>query len=203
VEIRWREAGDARDDHPMPQLVEPSPALAASFRSAMADFAAEGRGGPEDDSVLGHHLARFAEQWHTPQGFELFLAELRSEADTSVPPPANRVHSSTYWWAEGSHFLGSIRIRHALTAHLLETGGHIGYDVAPRARRRGHGTAMLRAALPIAAGLGLDPVLITCDTDNVGSRKVIEANGGVLEDERSGMLRFWVLTKPQAATGIR
>jgi hypothetical protein len=27
---------------------------------------------------------------------------------------------------------------------------------------------------------------------NVGSRAVIEQNGGVLEDERSGKLRFWM-----------
>jgi len=179
----------------MPQLLEPSAALAPSFRSAMADFAAEGRGGPHDDSALGRYLTGFAAQWHTPQGFERFLAMLRQEGDTSAPPPPNWVHSSTYWWAEGSEFLGSIRIRHALTPRLLETAGHIGYDVAPKARRQGHGTAMLRAALPIAAGMGLETVLITCDTDNVGSRRVIEANGGVLEDERSGKLRFWVPTR--------
>jgi predicted acetyltransferase len=35
----------------------------------------------------------------------------------------------------------------------------------------------------------------TCDVDNVGSRTVIELNGGVLEDERSGKLRFWVPTR--------
>jgi predicted acetyltransferase len=187
----------------MPHLVEPHAALAASFRSAMADFVAEGRGGPQDDSALGRQLTRFGEQWHSPEGFERFLAGLRAEADTSLPPPENWVHTSTYWWAEGQEFLGSIRIRHESTPALLETAGHIGYDVAPRARRRGHATAMLRAALPIAAGLGLEEVLITCDTDNVGSRKVIEANGGVLEDERSGKLRFWVPTAPRAATGIR
>ena len=45
---------------------------------------------------------------------------------------------------------------------------------------------MLSAALPVAAGLGIDPVLVTCDDTNVGSRKVIEANGGLLEDQRGG-----------------
>lgn len=178
----------------MPQLLPPSAVLAPSFRAAMADFAAEGRGGPDDDSALGRHLRSFAAGWHTVDGFQRYLAVLHQEGDTSLPPPPNWVHSSTYWWAEGPDFLGSIRIRHQLTPELLETGGHIGYDVAPRARRRGHGTAMLRAALPVAAGIGIDRVLITCDTDNVGSRRVIEANGGVLEDERSGKLRFWVST---------
>ncbi|MEO6501930.1 MAG: GNAT family N-acetyltransferase [Jatrophihabitantaceae bacterium] len=178
----------------MPELVQPSAELAPSFRSAMADFAAEGRGGPLDDSALGRQLTGFATHWHTPQGFERFLATLRREGDTSVPPPPDWVHTSTYWWAEGLEFLGVIRIRHELTPRLIESGGHIGYDIAPSARRRGHGTAMLRAALPIAAGLGIDKALITCDADNLGSRKVILANGGVLEDERAGTLRFWAPT---------
>ena len=85
-------------------------------------------------------------------------------------------------------------IRHRLTPSLLLMGGHIGYDVRPSARRRGHATLMLAAALPVARGLGIDRALLTCRTDNIGSRKVIEANGGVLEDERDGMLRFWAPT---------
>ena len=46
--------------------------------------------------------------------------------------------------------------------------------------------------LRVAAERGIDPVLVTCDDDNVGSRKVIEANGGVLEDVRNRKMRFWV-----------
>jgi predicted acetyltransferase len=44
----------------------------------------------------------------------------------------------------------------------------------------------------VAGELGIDPVLVTCDDDNVGSRKVIVANGGVLEDIRGHKMRFWV-----------
>ncbi len=178
----------------MPELARPSAALAASFRSAMADFAAEGRGAPDDDSALGQQLRAFGPRWHTDDGLAEFLAELDAQGDPSVPPPPGWVHSSTYWWVDGAEFLGAIRIRHRLTPGLLEHGGHIGYDIAPKARRQGHGTALLRAALPVAAGLGIDKALLTCDADNVGSRKVIEANGGMLEDERHGMLRFWVPT---------
>lgn len=178
----------------MPDLQIPSAALASSFRAAMADFVAEGRGGPADDSALGRNLTEFGAQWHTAAGLERFLAQLRSQGDASLPPPPGWVHTSTYWWAEGEQYLGSIRIRHALTPGLLVTGGHIGYDVAPRVRRLGHGTAMLRAALPVAAGLGIDRALLTCEAGNVGSRKVIEANGGILDDERDGVLRFWVPT---------
>jgi predicted acetyltransferase len=53
---------------------------------------------------------------------------------------------------------------------------------------------MLAAALPIAYKLGIDPALVTCDVDNVGSRKVIENNRGVLEDQRAAKLRYWVTT---------
>lgn len=53
---------------------------------------------------------------------------------------------------------------------------------------------MLRAALPVACGLGIESALVTCDVDNVGSRKVIEANGGIFEDQRGGKFRFWVPT---------
>lgn len=178
----------------MAELQIPNATLAPSFREAMADFVAEGRGGREDDSALGRNLTEFGGQWHTAAGMERFLAELRAQGDPTVAPPQGWVHTSTYWWAEGEQYLGSIRIRHALTPALLVHGGHIGYDIAPRARLQGHGTAMLRAALPVAAGLGIDRALLTCDVDNIGSRKVIEANGGVLEDERNGMLRFWVPT---------
>jgi predicted acetyltransferase len=54
---------------------------------------------------------------------------------------------------------------------------------------------MLAESLPIAAGLGIDPALVTCDTDNDASRKVIEACGGELEDERNGKLRYWIPTR--------
>ena len=53
---------------------------------------------------------------------------------------------------------------------------------------------MLGAVLPIAHSMGIDPVLVTCDNDNEPSRRTIESHGGVLEDERSGKLRYWVPT---------
>jgi hypothetical protein len=46
-----------------------------------------------------------------------------------------------------------------------------------------------------------NPVLITCEEDNTGSRKVIEANGGVLEDSRHGKLRFWAPTSAAVGAG--
>ena len=111
----------------------------------------------------------------------------------------------TFWWieddADPDTYLGSISLRHALTPFLLEVGGHIGYSVRPSARRRGVATEALRQVLPHAAALGIARALVTCDVDNVGSTRVIEANGGVLEDVRGDKKRYWVPTAGAPATG--
>lgn len=166
----------------------------ASFLSAMAEFAAEGRGGADDHSMVGSDLRDQAAGWATTEGFAAYVEAVRADALEETPRAQGWVPCTTLWWVEGQEYLGRIAVRHRLTPWLREVGGHIGYDVRPSARRRGHATAMLRAALPVARGLGIEQALITCDTDNVGSRRVIEAAGGVLEDEQRGKLRYWVPT---------
>lgn len=178
------------------RFVRPNVALRDSFRAAMAEFAAEGRGTPEDHSGLGDDLRTWTQRWSTPTGFADYVRQL-AEDEVRVRR-TGWVTASMLWWVEDQEYLGRLQIRHELTDFLLEIGGHIGYDVRASARRRGHATAMLRAALPRAATLGITSVLITCDTDNVASRRVIEGNGGVLEDERAGKLRFWVPTGSSA-----
>jgi predicted acetyltransferase len=58
--------------------------------------------------------------------------------------------------------------------------GHIGYSVVPWKRRLGYATSALRQALPFARSEGLPYVDVTMDVDNIGSRRVVEACGGVL-----------------------
>jgi predicted acetyltransferase len=178
----------------MPELIVPSAHVHASFLNAMDEFRAEGRGGPDDHSMIGHEIRTYADRWTDPVVFGDYVAGLRDQAIQDAPRPAGLVPSTTLWWVSGQEYLGRLAIRHRLTPSLLDYGGHIGYDVRPSARRRGYGTAMLAEALPVADKLGLDRVLVTCDHDNIGSRKVIEANGGVFEDQRRDKLRYWVPT---------
>ena len=77
--------------------------------------------------------------------------------------------------------VGRTSIRFELNEFLRTIGGHIGYAVRPPFRRRGHATEILRQSVEIARARGISPVLVTCDVNNIGSAKVIEANGGVLE----------------------
>ena len=177
----------------MPRLVPPTVVVRDSFLAAMAEFRAEGRGGAGDRSSIGEDLR--AQPWDA--GFEAYVAAVRSDALPETPRPAGRVACTTLWWVEGDEYLGRIAIRHELTDWLREYGGHIGYDVRLSRRREGHATAMLRATLPVAHGLGIDPALLTCDDTNVASRRVIESAGGRLEDQRGHKLRFWVPTAPE------
>lgn len=176
----------------MPTLVLPTVAVRESFVAAMAEFRAEGRGAPDDTSMIGRDLRERAATWETPEGFATYVEAVRDE---SVNPPNGWVPCTSWWWVEGAEYLGRIAVRHTLTDSLRHLGGHIGYDVPPNARRRGHATAMLRAALPHARALGVQPAaLLTTDVTNVGSRAVIEACGGTLQDDLGGVCRYWVPT---------
>jgi predicted acetyltransferase len=182
----------------MPELSRPTARVRVSFVAAMAEFRGEGRGEPDDQSMIGREIREMGHVWSAAPdgggGFVGYVAWLIGQAREESPRPADHVPATTLWWVDGDDYLGRLAIRHRLTRHLLEVGGHIGYDVRPSARRRGHATAMLRAALPMARGLGIESALVTCDVDNVASRKVIEHGGGVLEDQRGDKLRFWVPT---------
>lgn len=45
---------------------------------------------------------------------------------------------------------------------------------------------MLSMALPIMKNHGINPIVITCDKNNIGSAKTILKNGGVLIKEVTG-----------------
>ena len=77
--------------------------------------------------------------------------------------------------------------------------GHIGYEIRPSKRRQGYDTKILRLGLEKARELDLHRVLVTCDEDNIGSKKIIEHNGGMFENaiEIEGdtvkKLRYWIV----------
>lgn len=94
--------------------------------------------------------------------------------------------------------LGVAKLRHMLTPALEDIGGHIGYSIRPGERGKGYGTRILSLTLEHARALGLSRVLLTCDTDNVRSARVILGNGGVLTSEGYSPLRearvsrYWI-----------
>jgi predicted acetyltransferase len=85
-------------------------------------------------------------------------------------------------WMWDADFCGSISFRWQpgtteLPPHCL---GHIGYSVVPWKRGRGYATRALALLLEDVRNEGLEYVELTTEVANLASRRVIEANGGVL-----------------------
>ncbi len=163
-------------------LVWPSRAYLPSYRAAL-----ERRWSP--DSLRGEIVAR-EELARIDKDAGAFIASLvdRRGAGAPVTLPdgttARRLPGYRRWMWDGE-FCGSIGFRwqpgtEALPPHCL---GHIGYGVVPWKQRRGYATLALRELLVDAKAEGLRFVEITTDPDNVPSRRVIEANGGVVVEE--------------------
>lgn len=92
------------------------------------------------------------------------------------------VQASTYFaMSEDNEIVGCIELRHSLNENLATIGGHIGYSVCPVERRKGYASKMLKMVIEEARKLGIEKVLLTCDSDNIASRKTIIKNGGVLD----------------------
>ncbi len=126
--------------------------------------------------------------------FDYYLANLDIKEPTD-----GKVPDSTFFLLdeERNRLLGAVNIRHYLNEGLLLHGGHIGDGIRPSERRKGYATEMIRLALIECKKLGIDKVLMVCDKDNIGSRKSIINNGGILENEivdEDGNIeqRYWI-----------
>ena len=97
---------------------------------------------------------------------------------------------------ERNIIVGAVDLRHYLNEPLLKNGGHIGDGVRPSERRKGIATAQIGLALLECKKLGIDKVLITCESWNIPSAKSIINNGGVLENEveveGKTFQRYWI-----------
>ena len=116
-----------------------------------------------------------------------------------MPTDPKYVPSSLYYAydEERNIMVGAVNIRHYLNDKLLFDGGHIGNGVRPSERRKGYGTLIISLALKECKKLGINKVLITCNKDNIGSKKSIINNGGILENEvidedGKKVLRYWI-----------
>lgn len=84
--------------------------------------------------------------------------------------------------AEGGADVGHINFRVGYTEHVRAFAGHIGFGVLEQFRGRGYALQACRAIAPFVRSIYSD-VLITCDPDNLPSRKTIERLGASFIDE--------------------
>jgi predicted acetyltransferase len=134
--------------------------------------------------------------------YDGWLKKLENDLDADNLEPG-KVPANTYFAIRESdeRIVGMINIRHQLNDYLLKKGGNIGYSVRPTERRKGYATEILYLGLEKCEELGLEKVLLTCDKENIGSVKTIQAGFGVLENEVPGgelaelIQRYWIDVK--------
>lgn len=125
------------------------------------------------------------------------LAEIAAAKSAATAPPGVLPYED-FWLVEQDTWLGLLTLRLHLDAQFEHTGGHIGYVIRPSKRRCGYGTMLLRLGLEKARERGLERALLTCNATNIGSRKIIEANGGQFENavdvagQVDKTLRYWI-----------
>ena len=109
------------------------------------------------------------------------------------------VTAHTFFALDNDKIVGIINGRHELNDYLLNFGGHIGYSVRKSERRKGYAKKMLNYTSEFLFSLGLDKILVTCDKNNIASKRTIESCDGILEneviEESRITLRYWIYKK--------
>lgn len=123
--------------------------------------------------------------------FRGYIQELRNYSK-GIKVPEGWVPFSTFWLINDDEVVGVARVRHKEIGHA----GHMGADISPYHRNKGYGTEALALSLEKAKEIGLKEVIVTCNINNHGSKKIIEKNSGKLlevvlhEEENEKLYKF-------------
>ncbi len=168
----------------MIKLTKPSTKYKATYLNAEREFQKEGR----------HKELKLDD---LRKNFPAFIQKFKNDERKNILK--GFVPMTTYWLMDGKEFIGRLSIRHRLNKNLKKVGGHIGYAIRPSEREKGYGTKILKLGLLKAKKMGFKKVFMTCDDDNVGSWKIIEANGGILKERvkyKGKLIRhYWLEVK--------
>ena len=131
--------------------------------------------------------------WDTENfSYEEWL-ESNQNQEMGINLPENRVPSIQFVSFDNvGHALGFLNLRLRLNEGLLNYAGHIGYSIRPSERGKGYAKETLRQGLQVAKEKNIKKALVTCSVNNPASRAVILANGGLIEDVRDGVERYWI-----------
>jgi len=172
-------------------LVPPAMRHARSYLAALREGFRRG-----EQEIVSEQRARQIEADFA--GYLAAITDQRGHITLASGERVRKVPFSLHWLCDGDDFIGEASIRHQLNHHLMQEGGHIGYGITPSRRGQGYGKRILAMALVECRRLRIERVLVTCLDANIASAKIIEANGGRLENviaapSGNGPLRrYWI-----------
>jgi len=118
--------------------------------------------------------------------FEFMTVNVPSDGDLNVvliecqPADANAWRVPAYLFrlqTTSGEQIGRIRLRVGWNDDIIKYAGQIGYAVEPAFRGRRYAERACRLILPLARRHGLDHLWITCQPDNIASRRTLERLG--------------------------
>lgn len=92
--------------------------------------------------------------------------------------------------------VGCMQVHNVLSERMAKYTGHVGYSVRPSERRKGYGKRMLAKACDYLKSFGFKEAYVSCLPENIGSKKIILANGAeyvdtvYLEEEQVNLERY-------------
>ena len=101
-----------------------------------------------------------------------------------APHPVHRVPALFFEIvrADPAQTVGEINLRLRSTAHIELYAGHIGYNIHPAHRGHYYAARAVRLLIPLAREHGINPLWLTCDPDNLASRRSCERAGAQFVD---------------------
>lgn len=135
-----------------------------------------------------HYFSKYRNALENFQGYLNTLHDYSNGKDLAQ----GEVATSTFWLIDKKEVVGVVRIRHL----EVDCAGHVGYDISPDYRNRGYGLEILKLALEKVKEIGIKEVILTCNVDNIASKKIIEKSNGELlgtifdEEENECLYRF-------------
>lgn len=117
------------------------------------------------------------------QSFEEALDRCLNMKNEEYAKKYGRCQSKTFLLIrkKDNKLIGMINVRWNLTEEMKRFGGNIGYGIRPTERRKGYNKINLYLGLLEAKKIGLDRVMLDCETSNIASSKTMTSLGGVLD----------------------
>ena len=178
------------------ELVTPDKKYKDSYIAALKDGFCFGSQPPMSDEAIAE-IEKDFETYLATKVLKPYDPTPKLRNDGNYYPNAPQI---SYWLIDNGQFIGAFNLRTELNGFLMYVGGHVGYGITPKFRRKGYATGGLNLLISKAKDLGMTKLLIAARDDNIGSWKAIEKNGGVLENiitlpwENSGQKykRYWI-----------